>query len=71
MANDTILSQKRGIFSAIYHFLFGPPESQGEKQLKKNVAILKQNQNLQQPFIETNDQTNNIPHTCFAIKKHT
>ena len=28
MVNQTISGQKRGIFSAIYNFLFGPNESQ-------------------------------------------
>ena len=40
MANDTISTQKRGIISAIYNFLFDPTESQDIKQLKRNVAIL-------------------------------
>ena len=47
-------TQKRGIISAGYHFLFGPTESHNVNQIKENVAILMQNQNLQQSFIESN-----------------
>ena len=37
---------KKGLFSTIFNFLIGPSESQTVKQL--NVAILMENQNLQQ-----------------------
>ena len=63
---NTICQQKRIIMSAIYNFLFVPTGSQDIKQLKKNVAILILNQNLQQSFIESNVQANNITHIHLA-----
>ena len=65
MAADTTSRQNRGIITVIYDFLFYPTENEDVKQHKKNLGILMQNQNLQQSFIETNDQTNNI--TCIQL----
>ena len=70
MANNTTLRQKRGIVSAIYSFLFGPYKSQDVKQMKKNVTILIDNQNLQQSFIEINAQANNITLIPLAKNRH-
>ena len=69
MANNTISRQKRGITSAIYNSLFSQTESEDVKSLKKNVAILMQNQNEQQSFIEFSAQVNNI--TCINLAKST
>ena len=60
MANDTISRQKWGFFSAIGSFCFGTSESKDIKKVKKNVAILLQNQNIQQLFVETIAQVTNI-----------
>ena len=46
------------------NFLFGSTENQTVKQLKKNVAILMENQDLQQSPIESNAWALNI------IKNH-
>ena len=54
----------------MYNFLFSLTESENEKQLKKNVAIIMQNQYLQQPLIETNAQANNITHMHLARNRH-
>ena len=40
MASNIPSRQKRGIFSVMYNFLFGPTESKNVIQLKKNVAPL-------------------------------
>ena len=45
MANDILSCQKRGIFSATYN-LFSSINIQDVMQLTKNIASLKQNQNL-------------------------
>ena len=66
MEKETWSRQKRGIFLAIYNSVFGPTESQDVKQLIKNIAILRQNQNLQQSFIETNAQANIITQHPFS-----
>ena len=42
------------------NFLFGLSESQTVKQLKKNVAILKENQNFQQSVLDTHATPHNI-----------
>ena len=70
MAKDTISRHKRGIFLLIYNFLFGPTESQDIKQLKQNVAILIENQNIQQPLIETNSHATDITRMHIAKNKH-
>ena len=62
VANDSKSKEKRGIISAIYIFLFSPRESQDVRHLTKNVPSLMNNQNLQQLFIETSAQANNITH---------
>ena len=50
------------LFQKLNNFPIGPIESQDKKQLQKNVTILIQNQKLQQSFIETDAQANNITH---------
>ena len=40
----TTSGNNRGVFSVIHNFLFGPTGSQVDKQRKKNVLILMQNQ---------------------------
>ena len=67
MKNNTT-RQRRGSISAICNFLFSPIGSQDIKELEKNIAILIQNQNLQQPFIESNAKGNNI--TCIHLTKN-
>ena len=49
MANNTISTQKRGIFSAICNFLFDPATSQDIKQHKENTAILMQTKTCKNP----------------------
>ena len=68
MANNT--KKKKGIICAIYSFLFCPTGSSGVKQLKNSVASLIQNQNLQQAFIDSNTQANNIIHIHLAKNRH-
>ena len=67
MTNGIISRQKKGIFSAIYNFLFGLTDSHDVKQLKKNVAILMQNQNLQQSLKGMSIQASNV--TCIHLAK--
>ena len=47
-------------FFSYFSVPFGPRESQTVKQLRMNVAIWIENQNLQQSLIETNAQAINI-----------
>ena len=54
----------------ICYFLFGPSESLDKQQLTKNVAILMQNQNLQESFIGSSVQANNITHIHLAKNRH-
>ena len=61
--------QKRGISSAFYDF-FGPTESKDIKQLKKIVAILTQNERLQQFLIESNIYATNITRIHLAKSRH-
>ena len=70
MANDTMYQQSRGIISTIYNLLFGPTKSQDVKQLRQNVSILMQNQNLQQSFIETTVQANNVTYIHLEENGH-
>ena len=69
MVNNAI-SRNRSIFLEIYNLLFAPTESQGVKQLKKNVAILMQNQKLQQSLVETNVQTNHTSRIHLAKNRY-
>ena len=41
-------AKERNFLNSLYSLIFGPRESQDVKQLKMNLAILMQNQNLQQ-----------------------
>ena len=59
MANDILSRKKKRIFLAINNF-FGPNGSLDVKQPKMNVAILMQNQNLQQTLMEQNTKVTNI-----------
>ena len=59
IANETS-RHKRGLFLTIFNFLFGPLENQTVKQLEKNVAILMENQNLQQSVLEAHAKALNI-----------
>ena len=55
----------------ILNFLFGPPESQTvKKNLKKNVAILMENQNLQQSLLDTNAKAVNITKIYLVKNRH-
>ena len=63
-----LLLRTLGVFSAISNFPFGSTNSHGIKHLKKNVAILMQNQDLQQSLMKTNGQTNNI--MCIHLTKN-
>ena len=64
------MEEKRGIFSAIFNFLFCPTESKTVKQIKKNMAILMENQNLQQSLVETITKANNIIKIHLVKKRH-
>ena len=69
MANDTISRYTRGLLWSIFNLLFfGPTDRQTIKQLKRNWAILMQNQYLQQSSMETNVRTLNI--TKFHVAKN-
>ena len=59
MVNYAILRHKRGFFT-LFNFLSGPEERQTVKQLKKNVVILMEIQNLQQSLLKTNAKAINI-----------
>ena len=65
MTNGTLSRQKRGFITS----LFGLSESQDVKRFKMKAATITANQNLQQLFIETNVQINNI--TCIDLAKKT
>ena len=69
IANKTS-KYKRGLFSTIFNFLFRPPESHMEKQLKKNVAILMENQNLEQSVPKAHAKALNIPTIHLANNRH-
>ena len=65
-----LLGQKRGLFSTIFNFLFGPSESQTVKQLKKIVAILMENQILQQSLLEFHVKALDMKTILLANNRH-
>ena len=50
MANDAILKQKKGIFSAVYNFLFGLAKSQDVPEFIRNVTNLMQTKQSKIPY---------------------
>ena len=54
----------------IFNFLFGAPEGQTVKQLKKIVATLMENQNLQQSVHEAHTKALNITTIHLANNRH-
>ena len=61
---------KRGIFSTIFNFLFRPSKCQTVKQLKKNVAILMENQNVQHSVLEAQAEALTIKTIHLGSNRH-
>ena len=65
-----LLGTKEDFPQLFLHFLLGPSESQTVKQLKKNIAILMENKNLQQSLLEAYAKALNIATIHHANNRH-
>ena len=69
IANDNILSHKRGTYPALCNLLFGPKKVKMSSNLKKPMSFLCKT-HIQQSLVETNGHVNNISKIYLAKTRH-